>query len=665
MSTRTSFWLAFLVLLIAAGLRLWSLSQLPDGLHPQEITSLRVSDAIRGGQIGVFYPIDGGREVLFYAGLALMTSAVGSGTIIHHIIPVWISLLTLALVYTLGVRLYGRVAGLAAMGTMALMLPSLLFSRTLVVESTLPLLVTACMLALARALQVYRREQSETSTTTAFATLGALLGISFYLHPISLLLNLGGMFFIVFILGTQPMTQRRLSYLGFSLLMLIIFTVPYTLSTARLPELAAAGRLIDLTSGFLNGFLQSLRAIFIAGDPAPDWNIPGRPLLDPITGLIALYGLVLALRYWRQPRFTLLLLMSLALLPSIALAVQAPNYIDMVAYFPLLALFVGLSTQTLLEQVPPSSRRYGFGLLAVLFIFNVGWTFNDFFHVWPARDDVRTLYRSDLGDLARHLDLSLPEVPTVLCDARWDNRSDFTATRLILRMMNRSPEGLRSVNCQQTLVFTQGGAREQIVFAEPDALEAMHPYLRAWVDRGQFLVRPHLPERRVLILNVPDELANAAGRFITTTPASYDPEVVPPEEAGPIAPPIRFGGNITWLGTERDPDQRYRPGDSVTVINYWRVEGMLPRDLNLFTHILSDPVTIVGQRTYLGASPRQLQERDVLIQVTYVDLPATLRPGEYPVSVGAYQTSSDQRLPVFAGEEPRGDRIFLYSITVE
>ena len=147
----------------------------------------------------------------------------------------------------------------------------------------------------------------------------------------------------------------------------------------------------------------------------------------------------------------------------------------------------------------------------------------------------------------------------------------------------------------------------------------------------------------------------------TTAPLSYAPEV---GESEAIAPPIRFGGNLTLLGYEPDVKREFLPGDTVDVITYWRVEGDFLPDIILKNHILADPVTPIGIRDVISVNPLMLQERDVFIQVTPVQLRETILPGKYTVSVGAYRQSDQMRLPALKDDQPHGDRIFLYDIEV-
>ena len=170
-----------------------------------------------------------------------------------------------------------------------------------------------------------------------------------------------------------------------------------------------------------------------------------------------------------------------------------------------------------------------------------------------------------------------------------------------------------------------------------------------------------MPRGSIVALAATELLAQRAGELTTTAPVSYAPEVSEPE---PIAPPIRFGGNLTFLGYEPKVRREYAPGESVEVITYWRAEGELLPDLTLLTHLLASPVTPIGIRDVLYVNPVLMRDRDVFIQVTRAQLPAEALPGELLVSVGVYRQADLKRLPVLEGDQERGDRIFLYSVEV-
>lgn len=656
---------------MAAGFRLWNFTTLPPGWHDDEIQDVRLTETIRSqGRIEVFYNLSGdGQEGLYHTTQALITTVLGNGTLGYRMLSVWAGMLTLALTYTLATRLYGRFAGLASMGLLVVMMWAIVLSRQVMVEAMLPLLVTAVLLSLAWSLPVYRRLRVGTTNTSAFAMLGFLLAIGLYLHPVSLMLTLASMGFIAYmVLAKQPfMSRRRLSYIGFALVVMVILAIPYVVSSLNRPDLAGAGRIFGDYNGLIRSLGNGLSGIFFIGDLNPAYNLPGRPMIDLISGFFVLLGAAIAVRYWMQPRFLLVLIFTVLLLPAVVLVSDTPDFAAFAALIPLVALLFGAGV----EVVAVNTTRTGRGLLAVglfaLFVFNVNWLADDLFVSWKNNDHMQLAYHAGQGRIAAYLDQTVDEIPTVVCDSDWHTDQQLNPgldnLRLILLMMNDQDAHLRRVDCRNGLVFAEGGQRTQFVLPDPYIQETMHPHLRQWLLENSD-PPPQMIDDTVYLVDVSDALADTAGLFITTSPMTYPPEAVESTERDQVEPPVRFGGNVTLLGYWQPEKTVFRAGETLPVVTYWRVEGEIPRDLMLFTHILSDPVSIAANRDYISVDPRLLRERDVFIQVTHVDLPETMLPGEYIVSTGAYQGIDQMRLVVFENEQPRGDRLFLYPVQI-
>ena len=267
--------------------------------------------------------------------------------------------------------------------------------------------------------------------------------------------------------------------------------------------------------------------------------------------------------------------------------------------------------------------------------------------------------------IAHYLDARGNELPIVLCESYWENTEPkelLTDSEKTLLLMNRSDLVYREADCSRSLLLAAGGARQRVVLFTEENRNNMHPYLREWLSHGQPAVGK-LPRDTVFELELTALLADRAGEFTTMAPVWYDPDFA--GEAVPIPPPIRFGENLTFLGYEPNVARTFMAGETVDVITYWRAEGMVPADLTLFTHILSDPVTLINGRDVIGVNPARLRDRDVFIQVTSIPLPKTTLAGEYFVSVGAYRQTVTERLSAYKDDQPYGDRIFLYSIEVQ
>lgn len=673
MSNRLSYTIAGIILLLAAGLRLWDVSTLPLGLHSDEVTNLRLMETIRrNGNISVFYNISGdtpiGQEGFYPTAQAIATLFFTSGSLGYRMLGIFASIITLPLIYTLGVRLYGRTAGLLAMALMGFNMWAVLLGHQVVMESILMPLVVATMLALARALPVYRETDDERTNTTTFAALGILLGMSFYIHPASLVLVLGSMLTIAYsLLFVRPFSGRRLSYTGFAILLTLIISVPYLLSSVRLPELAASGRFFDDVGGVIEPTLRSLAGMFFTGDHNPITNIPGRPLFNPLTLILVAAGLLISLRRIRQPRFALMLIMTVSLMPYAFLRQGAPDFFGLTILMPSVALLFGFGGAWIFERL---QRPYTFAAIAAfvaLFAYLGISSGVDLYSNWRAREDVRRVYRSDIGEIAHYIDATSAQIPTVFCDNTWQSpvpRTGPLTRAQIIRMMLNTTEELRTADCRNALIFANAGQRHQIVLSQADIVDDMHPFLKFWLDNMTPVASDNLPENSVYIYDNPELLANQLGIYTTTAPATFplrNGEAV----RSAVPPPIRFGGNITWMGYERTDVQRtYQPGDTVPVINFWRVEGIVPADLLFFTHILQDPVSVAANRDVIYVDPRTLSNRDVFVQVTEIPLPLTFLPGNYDISIGAYQQTSETRLPIFDEDQVRDERLILYNITV-
>lgn len=675
MSSRTGFALAVGLLLIAAFFRFWSLATLPPGLSNAEIVDIRITESVRAGRIEVFYNLaalgaNGGREGLYHILLAAMTTFIGHGLIGYRLLAVFASMLTLALTYAVGMRLYGPLAGVASMALIAVSMEPVILGRSIGRESMLPLLVAGTLMALVKVLPVYQRMDGRTPRTLTYAGMGLLLGLSFYIHPASFLITLFAMLFIGYmVISPIPLSRRTTSYSSFAILLLIIVVIPYLLSSIRLPELDGAGRVfggytIDQLSPF-QAMWNGILGLFFVGDTNPTTNLPGRPLFDLVSGVFILIGLLTAVSSWKRPRSMLLLLALVILSPIAFLNADAPNFSRSAVILPVLALLFGLGTVTLRHSLATSTRRaLALGLVALLG-FNLFWLSRDLFTIWPHLPEVQTAYHSRIGQLAHHIDMTAEKIPTVICTRSvFSNppRPELSDSQLLLIMMNRERPPIRFVDCGTGMIFASGGSEEQVIFTNPNMLESMPAYLRAWMEQGQMLDDPALPRNGVLLLDVSTALSDKIGLFTTTTPLEFAPETGGSDTI--ILPPVRFGGNLTLLGYEPNTNENYIPGNIVTVITYWRIEGPPPPDMRLFTHILSDPVNIIAQTDTRSVLPSQLKARDIFIQITFVPLPLSSPPGDYGVSVGVYQDSDRMRMNVLDDGRPRGTRLFLTSYPI-
>ena len=65
-----------------------------------------------------------------YQALLTAVTSPGGGLIGYRILSVWVGMITLALIYALGSRLFGNLAGLSALALMSVTLLPIVLSRT-------------------------------------------------------------------------------------------------------------------------------------------------------------------------------------------------------------------------------------------------------------------------------------------------------------------------------------------------------------------------------------------------------------------------------------------------------------------------------------------------------------------------------------------------------
>lgn len=677
MSSRVSFFFAVIILLGAAFLRTKELTTYPIAYTDEEITSIRIIEAAREGNIEVFYNLNNeGREGIYYITQALITTLTGKGTLGYRIFSVWISLICLASTYALGRRIFGEIAGLSATALLAVMFTSLIFARQISPLMLLPAISSAVLLLLAMNMPVYRRRWQRGDNTIIAAALGFFLGLGIYVHPAGLFILLASLIFIIYMLRSRrSMSRRRLSYIGFSLLIFIIMSVPYIISTIRRPQLGGLDRLGGNEIGnIINNFFRSLGGLVGMGDANILINLPHRPLLDPITAIFVFIGIGMAIWGRKRPRYALLLISTAILSPIYLLSPNAPNFANITTLLPIIALYFGLGVYTIVQYIPTlwGQRLTGLAILIVIILHGAS-VHHDFFGTWKHLPEVQQAYSTRLGQLATYVDRG-GNKPMVICGFRVGQSpsaptlSNSQIMNLYLHRTDRS--ALRYVDCTRAFVMINGGEYQEVIIPDTSIFDTADEEIKSWLFRLRPIDAPNLPIDGVFAFEEEDKqfledklgsLVGEPGPRVIYAPSEDMPQ------SDPVMTPISFGGNLTLLTYILDPNAGgiYRPSQTVRVITYWRTQGTVPPDLRLFTHILIDPGARPPANTdILNLQARFLQERDVFVQATNVILPDTFPPGEYILSIGGYQDTSGIRLDVLENGIPRSTSLFLGRITV-
>jgi hypothetical protein len=130
--------------------------------------------------------------------------------------------------------------------------------------------------------------------------------------------------------------------------------------------------------------LRTLGGLAISGDLTVAYNLPARPLLDPIQLALGLIGLILCLRRIKQPEFLFVPVWALVLMLPAMFSVGAPAFNRMAGSVPAILLLVALGGTQLYDWL--SRLRWKWlapAILTAALAFTAMQTAYDYFEMWP------------------------------------------------------------------------------------------------------------------------------------------------------------------------------------------------------------------------------------------------------------------------------------------
>ncbi|MBN1678928.1 MAG: hypothetical protein JW966_01465 [Anaerolineae bacterium] len=684
MNRRIELSLVTLLVLLAAVLRIWDLSELPAGFSDNELAHIRLTEAVRQGDVSVYYQVgDGHGRAGMYAILnALVIGSIGDGLLGYRVLVLWGGLLTLALLYILARRLFGPGVALVALALASVNLRLIVLSRTASAESLVPLYTILTLLALAAAFNLRHELRFRSLSTVSFSLLALLFGASGYLHYSTLVLGpLGAAFFAHLLITRQPLSRRVWNMSIYVVVLATVVATPYLTSTLGDPDaseayILKASRPTDLADA-ADGVLRAVGGIVWKGDTLVTQNVPEAALIGPLLAVLLILGVIESIRCWRQPGYALLLLALAAGLVTDAwiepTTTFSANLVAVPAVFVLVALGLDVIRRALHVRGVRQAWQPAAGLVVLIVAVNVIVVRGRVFDTWRHDNDAAALYHTNLGYLAIYLDRTPDDLPVSLCSAqlREPVTVGLSPRQILPLMLHREDLPIRQSDCQTGLVFVNGGAPMRFVFVDPADRDLMPPELADWLADAEPLAVEGLADGTALRLDVEQRISDAGGLWASLAQTFFTPDSKTVEEMAVL--PVTFERNLTFVGY--DPgvlNPRVLDGAPVVLVTYWRVDGDLPHNLGIFSHMLSyweDPQT--GQRVprlepwaeanVMSVIPAELDNRDLFAQVSYIWLNENTRPGDYALMVGAYVGSVYERLGVLDREtgEYRGDRLFL------
>lgn len=668
--------IAVALMLLAFAFRVYAINDFPPGLTHDEIAHLDVANQIRSGDWRLLYPRDYGIELGHQPLLALSLSIWGKVLIAMRLPSLFIGTFGLACVYVLAARLFGVRVGLLTLGTATVVWWSILMSRVILREVLEMPIYALALYGLWRGFEDHTRERSR--SLRPFVLGGIALGIAQYVHTIP-----RGLFIVViifalylFIFQRTLFKRARRGLLVFVIAAEII-AAPMLITAALSPDIDRLPT-VDLTSPNAAANLIARLQVSVptilgqfafAGDEAWEFNIPGRPIFEPLGAILFGLGIIIALWRLRRPAYAFaLIVLGVSLLPSIVLDSNFP-FTRMISAQTVAFAFVGIGLAAVLDIIGsritsrPLRQVAQYGLIGVLITINAARVINDMFITWPTLNPMRTVYNVELRALDRYLNAQNHPPLIAQCTLwiifPWEPLYHHSVAQTAMPyFINRSDLDIRWHDCRYSLVIPDGG---QFIFAHPD-IEPLADFL------GRFLKTPWLTNVHPIaglngVLQVDARAALAEQQLQWNQLAvAWPPEALVTTTA---TLPIDFDHAVNLIGYKITP-QLVKPGENVAVITYWRVTGALANDLTLFTHLYRTPTVVLAQQDGLDVAPDSLRPGDVFIQQhEFITVPPDTLPGLYWIGAGLYHKDTGQRLPIYLGDQRAADRIFLTQVQVK
>jgi 4-amino-4-deoxy-L-arabinose transferase-like glycosyltransferase len=682
-----------LTLLIAAGLRLYRLPDLPLGLHYDEAANGILAGEIAGGaKLPVFIPSYTGKEVLFFYWAAFWMKLLGVTPLALRLSAALVGLATVAATYwAVCELLYGcrgmRWSALFAAAFLATSFWHLVLSRYGFRAVTQPLMQALTVAALWRGLRLTcphlspspsplpqpgegresrRRRQGWGEGLPWLILAGLLCGLTAYTYlaarafPIPLAAALLTLLVADWIRRRARLRQMALFVLVATLILAPLayywWTHPGSFMT-RAGQVAAAS-----WAEAWDGILDCLKMFFITGDPYIRFNIPFRPIFGPVTAALFIAGVGIVVL--RICEFAGLRVCRFA---SLQAHDDSPNPSPLCSSAPLqlasrVFLFVYLPTMLLPSalaagEITPSNLRAA-GLLPFVYVFPAlglstlqslisnltnrqtsASASRRFFVICHLTFAILILVvltpftaAAYFGDWAVSPALYYAADGDMAAAAAYLNGTDLAGTTLYVASIHYEHPTLAFLAEDYGAIHRLTGGRTVVFPAEGDAL----------------LVFPHSASEDLAWIEsvLPDDVDVDAGLGPDGEPAFHVYRV----RSGSAPPPTRpldanFSHIVRFLGY--DVVGQARSGEGIELAVWWRVLNEPPLDDYRPVARLVDPWgNVWGERLPFHYISKEWEPGEVIVDHLSIPGAPGTPPGEYDLHFGLYSANADQRLGV-------------------
>ena len=401
------------IILLALIIRLYNLDGFPPGLWFDEADNIdRARMIAEDPGLAPIYVPSNNLPSLFLLPIAVIVKYTGISIVTGRLVAVAFGVAGVAALFLLVRHMSGTAMGLVAAFLTAVMRWDIVWSRIGMHGITAPFFAALTAWLTFRALDRGRLMD--------FAFAGAILGLGMWFYSAFRLFPFVIAFVLLHALITGRLDRRRLlaniAVMAFASLFVALPIVQFaavnseeffgrTRSTAIFAHVEDG----DGAGALLENFRKHLGMFHFEGDPNGRHNIPGAPMLDPLSGLLMLVGLAVALSRWRNVAYLALPVWILVMIMPGVLTIpwEAPQSLRTITVIPAVIALITLGVAfiwRLGRSVSLPAVRVGTAVVMVLLLAGIGYAnVNAYFGEQANNPEVYAAYSTDDTLIARDM----------------------------------------------------------------------------------------------------------------------------------------------------------------------------------------------------------------------------------------------------------------------
>jgi hypothetical protein len=624
-----------LVLLVAAGLRLVGLPDLPAGLHYDEAANgILAAEIAQGIERPVFIPSYTGKEVLFFYWTAAWMRMLGQNMLALRLTAAVVGLCTVASAAwstyeLLHDRPNARWIAILAAAFLATSFWHLLLSRLGFRAITQPLLQALTVGALWRGLRTKRKRWLVLAGALCGATAYTYLAARAFPLPLAVAL-------LALLAIDRGHRLARLGQIALFVAAAAVVIAPLVVYFASHPD-ALTTRMGQVAAASWDEAWYGIRAVlgmlFIQGDPYIRFNIPGLPIFTPVVAALFLLGFpLLFVRSAPAPdrpavrwaaRVFLLTVLPVMMLPSaLATGEITPSNLRAVGMMPFIYVFPALALTDLATWIGSRLRHPNLtrwvALIALLLALTP-LTVQRYFGDWATSAALYDAADGDLVDVARYLNQTdLGDVTPYVASIHYRHPT--------LAFLARDYGALKWVTGGETAVFP--GDRDALLILPRSADDG-----RAWMET----------QLEPLTLDIaPPAPGDEPAFHAYHIPAGASPRLDHSLGAD-------FGPAVTLEGYEILAPAR--SGETVELLLAWRVNApAAPGDLLPMARLTDRWGGDWGSIRPFHYPAEQWTPGEIIVDHLSVPVAPGAPPGGYRIEIGLYAESTGASIPLLDDE---------------